>query len=79
MIGNFASLHAYIATVAFVNASSESSEAPSAHLLSHDAAPVPALGAIVDKSKLIASAASRPTDEGALTDNRAVGLFRRAA
>jgi hypothetical protein len=40
MIGNFASLHAYIATVAFAKASSAPSEAPSAHLPVNDAVPV---------------------------------------
>ena len=79
MMGNFASLHAYIATVAVAHASSESSEAPSARPLSDDASPVPALSAIVDKGKLITSAASRQTDAGALTDDRAASLFRRAA
>ena len=80
MMGNFASLHAYIATVAVAHASSESSEAPSAPPLSDDASPVPALGgAIVDKGNLITRAASRQTDAGAPTDDRAAILFRRAA
>ncbi len=82
MIGNFTSLHAYIATVAFANASSAPSEAPSAHLPADDAAPLPAPSAIVDKGKPIASPASpasRQTDEKELTDDRAASLFRRAA
>jgi hypothetical protein len=79
MIGNFTSLHAYIATVAVADASSAPSEAPSAHLLSDDAAPVLAQGAIVDKGKSIAGLASRQTDERELTDDRAASLFRRAA
>ena len=54
MVENFASLHAYIATVGFGNASS----APSAHLSAGDAAPVHAPGAIVDKGKPIPSAAA---------------------
>jgi hypothetical protein len=79
MIGNFTSLRAYIATVAFANASAAPSEAPSAHLPADDAAPLPAPSAIVDKGKLITSAASRQTDGRALTDDRAVSLFRRAS
>ena len=79
MMGNFASLHAYIATVAVAHASSESSKAPSARPLPDDASPVPSLGAIVDKGKLITSAANRQTDGGALTHDRAAILFRRAA
>jgi hypothetical protein len=79
MIGNFTSLHAYIATAAFANASSAPSEAPSAHLPADDAAPVLAPGVIVDKGKLITSPASRQTDEKELTDDRAASLFRRAA
>ena len=80
MMGNFASLHAYISAVAVAQASSESSEAPSARPLSDDASLVLALGgAIVDKGKLITSAASRQPNGRALTDDRAVSLFRRAA
>ena len=52
MINNFASLHTYIATVGFGNASS----APSAHEPADDAAPIPALGVMIDKSKPIPGA-----------------------
>jgi hypothetical protein len=41
MFENFASLHAYIATLAFASASSSPSEAPLAHLPADDAVPVP--------------------------------------
>ena len=58
MVDNFASLHTYIATVGFGNASS----APSAHL--------PAPGVVVDKGKPIPSAAAITHDSHGMRDSK---------